>query len=79
MRQRSAGMDDSSLNKQTWQKIVAKYQNPIRIKSIFQLANTFVLYVIAWVVMVKFLKISFWLMFPVSRTLAENSHKYWYN
>ena len=53
-------------NSQPWQQIVAKYQNPIRIKSIFQLANTFVLYVIAWVVMVKFLKISFWLMFPVA-------------
>ena len=66
MCQRSADMDDSLLNKQPWQKIVAKYQNPIRIKSIFQLANTFVLYVIAWVIMVKFLKISFWLMFPVA-------------
>jgi len=66
MHQRSAGMDDSSLNKQTWQKIVAKYQNPQRSKSIGQLLNTLIPYVLLWVVMDKALSVSFWLMLPLS-------------
>ena len=36
----------------TWRKIVAKYQQPDTRKSIWQLVNSFGLYVIAWVLMV---------------------------
>jgi len=69
MRQRSTGMDDSSLNKQTWQEIVAKYQNPQRAKSIGQLLNTLIPYVLLWVVMDKALSVSFWLMFDQNKLL----------
>jgi len=59
-------MDDASLHKQTWQNIVAKYQNPKRSKSIGQLLNTLIPYFLLWVVMVKVLSVSFWLMLPLS-------------
>ena len=57
-------------NKQSWQAIVAKYQNPQRAKSIGQLLNTLIPYAVLWVVMVKCLSISFWLMLPVSVVAA---------
>ena len=53
-------------NSQPWQQIVAKYQNPQRAKSIGQLLNTLIPYVLLWVVMDKALSVSFWLMLPLS-------------
>lgn len=63
-------MDNKTVNKQTWQKIVAKYKNPQRSKSIGQLLNTLIPYFLLWVVMVKTLNISFWLMLPLSLIAA---------
>lgn len=51
---------------QDWQSIVAKYHQPQRSKSIGQLLNTLVPYAILWVVMVKCLAISYWLVLPFS-------------
>src|SRR5258706_273452 len=51
-------------NQQSWQDIVAKYQNPQRAKSIWQLLNTLIPYALLWYVMVKCLSISFWLALP---------------
>ena len=62
------GMNRLSLktpNKQDWQKIVAKYQNPQRSKSIGQLLNTLIPYALVWVLMAKCLSISFWLVLPL--------------
>ena len=59
-------MDSSLLNKQSWQKIVAKYRHPQRSKGIGQLLNTLIPYFLLWFVMVKVLSISFWLMLPIS-------------
>src|SRR5690242_14356951 len=58
----------SSQEKQShsWQKIVAKYQMPHKGKSIGQLLNTLVPYVLLWFVMVKCLSISYWLVLPLS-------------
>jgi len=52
-------------NKQDWQKIVAKYQNPQRAKSIGQLLNTLIPYALLWYVMVRCLSISYWLILPL--------------
>jgi omega-6 fatty acid desaturase (delta-12 desaturase) len=59
-------MTKSTLKKETWQKIVARYQNPQRSKSIGQLLNTLIPYFLLWVGMVKALSVSFWLMLPLS-------------
>jgi omega-6 fatty acid desaturase (delta-12 desaturase) len=45
----------------TWRKIVAEYQQPDTRKSIWQLVNSFGLYVIIWVLMVYSLQVSYWL------------------
>ena len=50
---------------QSWQKIVAKYQNPQRIRSIGQLLNTLIPYALVWWAMVKCLSVSFWLTIPL--------------
>lgn len=52
--------------KKDWQKIVAKYQNPKRTKSIKQLLNTLIPYIFLWYAMIKALSVSFWLMLPLS-------------
>ena len=44
-----------------WVKIIAKYRNPSRSLSWWQLANTFIPYVILWGLMVWSLSISYWL------------------
>ncbi len=53
-------------HEQTWQKVVAKYSSPQRSRSIGQLLNTLIPYALLWVVMVKCLAVSFWLMLPFS-------------
>lgn len=63
-------MKKASLKNQGWQKIVAKYQNPKRSKSVGQLLNTLIPYVLIWAAMVKAISISFWLMLPLSAVAA---------
>jgi acyl-lipid omega-6 desaturase (Delta-12 desaturase) len=45
----------------SWQKLVAKYQNPSRGRSIWQLINTLVPYAVLWYFMYKSLAVSYWL------------------
>ncbi len=59
-------MSDFPSNIEDWQKIVAKYQYPQRSKSIGQLLNTLIPYVLLWYVMIKALSVSFWLMLPLT-------------
>lgn len=47
-----------------WRPIVAKYQNPNLRRSLWQIANTHIPYVIVWIIMVQTLKISYWLTLP---------------
>ncbi len=56
-------MNTSSSSKPdlSWQKMVAKYQNPKRTKSIWQLVNTLVPYAVLWYLMYKSLAVSYWL------------------
>lgn len=57
-------------SQQSWQNIVAKYQNPQRARSIGQLLNTLVPYALLWYAMVKCSGISYWLVFPLSLIAA---------
>ena len=50
----------------TWRKIVANYNNPVIRKSIWQLVNTLVPYVLLWVLMVYAIQISYWLVLPLA-------------
>jgi len=50
---------------ETWQVIVAKYQNPQRRKSIGQLLNTLIPYALIWFAIEKCLSISWWLAIPL--------------
>ena len=45
----------------TWQKSVAKYQNPSLKRSLWQIANSLIPYLILWVLMVFSLNVSYWL------------------
>lgn len=56
-------MDHSSF---AWQTLIARYSRPQKSKSIGQLINTLGPYALLWVVMVKCLAVSFWLMLPFS-------------
>ena len=55
--------DDLSakLHNLPWQKLLAKYQNPQRAKSIWQLVNTLIPYVFLWYIMYLSLSVSYWL------------------
>jgi acyl-lipid omega-6 desaturase (Delta-12 desaturase) len=44
-----------------WIKVIAKYRNPSRVRSWWQLANTLVPYLIIWGLMIWSLSISYWL------------------
>ncbi len=49
-----------------WRKIVVNYSDPDIRKSVWQLVNTFGLYVILWVLMVFSLQVSYWLTLGIS-------------
>ncbi|MBP9854934.1 MAG: fatty acid desaturase [Candidatus Omnitrophica bacterium] len=62
-------MDFSSIKadqNKSWQKIVAKYQNPQFSRSVWQLVNTLVPYTLLWVLMYKCLEVSYWLVLSLS-------------
>ena len=50
----------------TWRKIVNDYQNPDIQKSVWQLVNTLVPYIILWILMVYLIEISYWLVLPMA-------------
>lgn len=50
--------------KAPWRDIVAKYQTPDLKRSLWQIANTHISYIIVWFIMVQTLKISYWLTLP---------------
>jgi omega-6 fatty acid desaturase (delta-12 desaturase) len=47
-----------------WRPIVAKYQTPNLRRSLWQMANTHIPYIIVWIIMIQTLKISYWLTLP---------------
>jgi len=58
-------MKNLSTNRLPWQETLAKYQNPKRLRSIWQLINTIVPYVALWVIIPRVLEFSVWLMIPL--------------
>jgi omega-6 fatty acid desaturase (delta-12 desaturase) len=60
--QSRAGLDAQK----TWRKVVNKYQEPALRKSIWQLTNTLVPYIVLWVLMYFALDISYWLVLALS-------------
>jgi omega-6 fatty acid desaturase (delta-12 desaturase) len=58
-------METNSMQK-AWRSIVTKYQQPDTRRSIWQLVNSLGLYIIAWVLMILSLEISYWLTLALS-------------
>lgn len=52
---------ETQLKNLPWQRLLAKYQNPHRLKSIWQLVNTLVPYAALWYLMYLSLSVSYWL------------------
>ncbi len=50
----------------SWQKLVAKYQNPSVARSLEQVATSFIPYMVAWGLAYFLMDISFWLGLPVA-------------
>lgn len=60
-------MDVPSIkDKNPWQKVLAKYQNPKLSRSVWQLTNTLIPYAVLWVLMYKCLSVSYWLVLALS-------------
>jgi omega-6 fatty acid desaturase (delta-12 desaturase) len=55
----------NSPSPQTWHAIVAKYNRPQLSKSIWQIVNSIVPYILLWIIMVQTLQVSFWLTLPL--------------
>jgi len=62
----NALQENGSLVAKTWQKIVNDYQNPDIRKSVWQLTNTLIPYIILWILMVYLIEISYWLVIPLA-------------
>ena len=50
----------------TWRKAVKNYQNPNIRKSIWQLTNTVIPYIILWILMILAIDYSYWLVLPMA-------------
>jgi acyl-lipid omega-6 desaturase (Delta-12 desaturase) len=50
----------------SWKQAVAKYQSPDLRRSLWQLANTFIPYLLLWYLMVRSLAVSYWLTLGLS-------------
>ena len=62
----NALQENGSLSAKTWRKIVNDYQNPDIRKSVWQLMNTVIPYIILWILMVYLIEISYWLVIPLA-------------
>ncbi len=49
-----------------WQEIVAKYQQPSRWRSIWQIADTLIPYAVLWYLMYRSLTVSYWITLPLA-------------
>jgi len=52
--------------KPTWTNIVSQYHNPELSKSIWQIVNTFIPYMVLWYLMYRSLEVGYWLTFLVA-------------
>lgn len=49
-----------------WKEIVAKYQEPLTPRALWQIVNTFIPYVLLWYSMYRSLAVSWWLTAPLA-------------
>ena len=54
-------MDNKNINKQDWQQVISKYDKPDIARSIWQIVNSLVPYIILWYLMYLSLDISYWI------------------
>lgn len=58
--------DEPRIGMPEWKRLVARYEEPSTPRAIWQLLNTFGLYLLLWVVMYWSLKLSWWLTVPLA-------------
>jgi len=58
------GNDSSAVR--TWRTIVSDYQDPNLRKSVWQLLNTLIPYLLLWILMIYLIEISYWLVIPLA-------------
>lgn len=54
------------LGPEAWKKVVAKYQKPSLWRSVFQLVNSLLPYVVLWYLMYRSMAVSYWLTVPLA-------------
>ncbi len=59
-------INTNSAAAKSWRKIVNNYQNPDIRKSVWQLVNTLVPYLVLWGLMIYLINISYWLVLPLA-------------
>ena len=64
--QSTASADIETANKATWQRIVAKYQQASNPRALWQVANTFIPYLLLWYLIYLSLGVSWWLTLPLA-------------
>ena len=57
---------DSGSGRASWQQLTAKYQNPDTLRSLWQLGNSAIAYLILWYLMYRSLAVSYWLTLALS-------------
>ena len=55
-----------AIEPQSWRQIVAKYQQPSLWRSLFQIVNSFVPFVVLWYLAYRTLTFSYWVSFPLA-------------
>jgi len=63
---RNAATDPAGASRTSWRQAVASYQSPDLRRGLWQIINTFVPYIILWVLMVRSLETSYWLTLALS-------------
>lgn len=58
---RKSATDPAGVSRTSWRQAVASYQSPDLRRSLWQIVNTFVPYIVLWVLMVRSLEVSYWL------------------
>ena len=61
-----AGSDPRHQSAAAWQEIVRRFQQPSTLRASWQIVNTFVPYVLCWVVMSRTIQQSYWITLPVA-------------
>jgi acyl-lipid omega-6 desaturase (Delta-12 desaturase) len=57
----NSNIEDRSVSDRSWEKVVMKYNRPELRKSIWQICNTLIPFVLFWFLMVKSLQYSYWI------------------